>query len=52
MSSDRKKKTSTTVYVEVEQLEELKALSDRTKVPMAEYWRQALELVLAKNRGS
>jgi predicted DNA-binding protein len=47
--SDKKRKTSTTVYVEVDQLERLKALSDKTKVPMAEYWRQAIELVLAKN---
>lgn len=44
------KKVSTTVYVGVEQMAELKALSDRTKVPMAEYFRQALELILAKNR--
>lgn len=47
--SEKKRKTSTTVYVEVEQMERLKALSARTKVPMAEYFRQAMELVLAKN---
>ncbi len=47
--SERKRKTSTTVYIETDQLDRLKALSDKTKVPMAEYWRQAIELVLSKN---
>jgi hypothetical protein len=36
------------IYIEVEQLEKLKALSQRTKVPQAVYIREALDLILQK----
>jgi len=43
-----RKKLSTTVYITPEQNELLKALHDRTKVPVAEYIRQGIDLVLEK----
>jgi hypothetical protein len=43
-----RKKISTTVYITPEQNERLKALHDRTKVPVAEYIRQGIDLVLDK----
>ena len=43
-----RKKLSTTVYITPEQNERLKALHDRTKVPVAEYIRQGIDLVLEK----
>jgi hypothetical protein len=43
-----RKKISTTVYITPEQDEALKRLNARTKVPVAEYIRQGIELVLAK----
>ncbi|MEW6777309.1 MAG: ribbon-helix-helix domain-containing protein [Bdellovibrionota bacterium] len=43
MASD---KVSTTVYITRTQDERLKALSKRTKVPVAEYIRQGIDLVL------
>lgn len=46
----KRKKVSTTVYMEADQLDSLKALSERTKVPMAEYIRQAIDLILDKNK--
>jgi len=49
MSEKKPKKVSTTIYAEVEQMQRLKALSDRTKVPMAEYIREAIELILGKH---
>ena len=45
-----RKKLSTTVYITPEQNERLKALHDRTKVPVAEYIRQGIDLVLGKYR--
>jgi predicted DNA-binding protein len=36
------------IYIEVEQLDKLKKLSQRTKVPQAVYIREALDLVLKK----
>jgi predicted DNA-binding protein len=42
------KKMTTTVYLELEQLERLKVLSAHTKVPMAEYVRQGVDLVMKK----
>ena len=45
-----RKKLSTTVYITPEQDARLKALHDRTKVPVAEYIRQGIELVLEKYR--
>ena len=46
-----RKKISTTVYITPEQNERLKLLHDRTKVPVAEYIRQGIDLVLQKYRG-
>jgi hypothetical protein len=43
-----RKKVSTTVYITPEQNEQLKALHDKTKVPVAEYIRQGIDLVLEK----
>jgi hypothetical protein len=45
-----RKKVSTTVYITPEQNELLKALHDRTKVPVAEYIRQGIDLVLDRER--
>ena len=45
-----RKKISTTVYITPEQDTQLKALHDRTKVPVAEYIRQGIDLVLEKYR--
>jgi predicted DNA-binding protein len=44
-----RKKVSTTVYVELEQRERLKKLHERTRVPVAEYIREGIDLVLAKH---
>ncbi len=46
-----RKKISTTVYITPEQDEQLKILHRRTKVPVAEYIRQGIDLVLQKYRG-
>ena len=43
-----RKKVSTTVYIEPEQAERLKLLHERTKVPVAVFIREGIELVLAK----
>lgn len=45
-----RKKISTTVYITPEQSERLKLLHDRTKVPVAEYIRQGIDLVLEQYR--
>jgi predicted DNA-binding protein len=47
-----RKKISTTVYITPEQNERLKVLHERTKVPVAEYIRQGIDLVLEKYRGT
>ncbi len=47
-----RKKISTTVYITPEQDERLKLLHDRTKVPVAEYIRQGIDLVLEKYKGA
>ena len=41
-----RKKISTTVYITPEQDARLKVLHGRTKVPVAEYIRQGIDLVL------
>jgi predicted DNA-binding protein len=46
-----RKKISTTVYITPEQAERLKLLHERTKVPVAEYIRQGIDLVLDAYRG-
>lgn len=43
-------KISTTVYITPEQNELLKALHERTKVPVAEYIRQGIDLMLERER--
>jgi len=43
-----RKKISTTIYITPEQNERLKALNAKTKVPVAEYIRQGIDLVLEK----
>jgi predicted DNA-binding protein len=45
-----RKKISTTVYITPEQDARLKALHERSKVPVAEYIRQGIDLVLDKYR--
>jgi len=44
-----RKKISTTVYITREQDEELKLLHARTKVPVAVYVREGIDLVLRKH---
>ena len=41
-----RKKISTTVYITQEQSEQLKLLNRKTKVPVAEYIREGIDLVL------
>jgi predicted DNA-binding protein len=41
-----RKKISTTIYITPEQSERLKQLHDKTKVPVAEYIRQGIDLIL------
>ena len=43
-----RKKVSTTIYVTPEQNEALRLLHERTKVPVAVYIREGIDLVLAK----
>ncbi len=47
-----RKKISTTIYITPEQNEALKLLNDRTKVPVAEYIRQGIDLVLDKYKAA
>lgn len=42
------KKITTTIYITEEQNELLKELNRRTKVPVAEYIRQGIDLVLER----
>ena len=46
-----RKKISTTVYITPEQNEMLKLLHNKTKVPVAEYIRQGIDLVLDREKG-
>ena len=45
-----RKKLSTTIYITPEQSELLKQLNQKTKVPVAEYIRQGIDLVREKYR--
>ena len=47
-----RKKISTTVYITPEQNEQLKLLHEKTKVPVAEYIRQGIDLVLEKYKAN
>jgi predicted DNA-binding protein len=46
-----RKKISTTVYITQDQNERLKLLNKKTKVPVAEYIREGIDLVLEKHKG-
>jgi len=43
-----RKKISTTIYITPEQADRLKELHDRTKVPVAVYIREGIDLVLER----
>jgi predicted DNA-binding protein len=45
-----RRKLSTTIYITPEQNERLKQLSEKTKVPIAEYIRQGIDLVLDREK--
>lgn len=45
-----RKKVSTTIYITPEQNETLKLLNKKTKVPVAEYIREGIDMVLEKYR--
>ena len=45
-----RKKVSTTVYITEEQAELLKELNRKTKVPVAEYIREGIDLVLERHK--
>jgi predicted DNA-binding protein len=45
-----RKKISTTIYITPEQNDLLKVLNQKTKVPVAEYIRQGIDMVLEKHR--
>ncbi len=45
-----RKKISTTIYITPEQSEQLKLLNGKTHVPVAEYIRQGIDLLLEKER--
>ena len=45
-----RRKVSTTVYLEPQQVQHLAQLSAQTKVPQAEYIRQGLDLLFIKLR--
>ncbi len=52
MSPTRLKKILVSCYLEREQLERLKALSERTGAPMTHYMREGIGLVLEKHAGN
>ena len=45
-----RKKISTTIYITPEQNERLKVLHERTKVPIAVFIREGIDLVLDRHR--
>lgn len=45
-----RKKISTTIYITPEQNEQLKVLHERTKVPVAVYIREGIDLVLNRHK--
>ncbi len=47
-----RRKITTTIYITPEQNEQLKALHERTRVPIAEYIRQGIDLLLKKNQAA
>lgn len=47
-----RRKVSTTIYITEEQNELLKRLNEQTKVPVAEYIRQGIDLILERHRAT
>ena len=47
-----RKKISTTIYITPEQNESLKVLHERTKVPVAVFIREGIDLVLKQHEAS
>jgi predicted DNA-binding protein len=45
-----RKKISTTIYITPEQNDQLKVLHERTKVPVAVYIREGIDLVLKQHQ--
>lgn len=45
-----RKKISTTVYITEDQNQKLKQLNQKTKVPVAEYIREGIDLVLHRHK--
>ena len=45
-----RKKISTTIYITPEQNDRLKLLHDRTKVPVAVYIREGIDLILERHQ--
>lgn len=45
-----RRKVSTTIYITEEQNEALKRLNEQTKVPVAEYIRQGIDMILARHK--
>jgi predicted DNA-binding protein len=45
-----RKKISTTIYITPEQNDQLKVLHERTKVPVAVFIREGIDLVLERHR--
>ena len=50
MKKDREKRVFTGVYFDRAQHDALRALSDKTRVPLAAYLREAVDLLLRKYR--
>lgn len=50
VTSGSRKKISTTVYITPEQDARLKLLHERTRVPIAVYIREGIDLVLEKHK--
>ncbi|MES9887283.1 MAG: ribbon-helix-helix domain-containing protein [Candidatus Sedimenticola sp. 6PFRAG1] len=48
MAAKKGNRVVTTVYLNPEQLEALKRLNKNTRVPIAEYFREAVDMVLEK----
>jgi len=49
-SAMARKKISTTIYITEEQNQKLKQLNDKTKVPVAEFIRQGIDMILKLHR--
>jgi len=45
-----RKKITTTIYITEDQNEKLKSLHQQTKVPVAEYIRQGIDLILKRHQ--